>query len=47
MPGRRATGKATEGLRRKGVSDKALRYVFNNYYRDQVRALYRAVTKDR
>lgn len=43
---RRRQNKKVSDVRRKGDPKKALRTVFDNYYRDQVRALYRAVSGD-
>ena len=39
---RRANKKTTDS-KKKGTSKKVISEVFNNYYKDQVRALYRAV----
>lgn len=47
MQQQRREQKAFTDLSKKGVSDKALKHVFNNYYRDQVQALYRAITRNR
>lgn len=43
---RRKNKKQTD-LARKKTSKDSLHQVFNLYYRDQVRALYRTVSKDR
>ncbi len=40
----RRVNKEASDLSKKGVSKKTLNQVFNAYYKDQVRALYRAVT---
>ena len=43
---RRRQNKKASDVRRKGVPKKTLQTVFDSYYRDQVRALYRAVSGD-
>ena len=40
----RRKNKRTSDLRKKGVSKQALHQVFDTYYRDQVRALYKAIS---
>lgn len=45
MNQRKRENKVLSDIRHKGVSEQALRYVFNNYYKDQAQALYRAITK--
>ena len=44
---RRRDNKKAEDILKKGVSKEALTRVFNTYYRDQVRALYRTVCNDK
>lgn len=44
---RRRVNKKKNDMMKKTISKEALNQVFNSYYRDQVRALYRAVSKDR
>lgn len=39
--------RALSDLKRRNVSDKAYKYVFDNYYRDQVEALYRAISRNK
>jgi hypothetical protein len=41
---KRRTNKKRSDLSRKDLRSKDIQQVFNMYYRDQVRALYRAVT---
>ena len=43
---RRRTRKSTNDLMSKGTPKGGLNEVFNAYYKDQVRALYRAVLSD-
>jgi hypothetical protein len=42
----RRQNKRTTDLSKKGAGKKALQSVFESYYKDQVRALYRAVSGD-
>ena len=44
---RRRTNKKTRDLMKKGVSKENLQQVFDSYYRDQVRALYRAIYEEK
>ncbi|MDD5634382.1 MAG: hypothetical protein PHW46_03800 [Candidatus Omnitrophica bacterium] len=45
---KRRTNKSTSDLfRKKDVSKRALIHVFNSYYKDQVKALYKTVVGDR
>ena len=44
---KRRTNKKTSDLKKRGASKKALGDVFNAYYKDQVRALYRSVIRDK
>ncbi len=39
--------RALNDLKRRNVSDKAFKYVFDNYYKDQVEALYRAISRNK
>lgn len=41
---KRRDNKKVSDLSNKGHDKKALQSVFNSYYRDQVRALYRAIS---
>ena len=42
----RRQNKRANDVSRKGVEKKVLQSVFESYYKDQVRALYRAVSGD-
>lgn len=44
---RRRTNKKVSDYSKKGSDRKELKDVFNTYYRDQVRALYRAVQNEK
>jgi len=44
---RRRENKRTSDILRKGTPKRALHQVFNAYYKDQLRALYRAVCRDK
>ncbi len=44
--GKRTVGKKTRDIREKNMPKKNVQNVFDTYYRDQVRALYRAISKD-
>ena len=44
---KRRTNKKANDLLKKGVSKDNLQQVFDAYYRDQVRALYKVITKDK
>ena len=43
---RRRENKRTTDISKKGTGKKAIQSVFESYYKDQVRALYRAVSGD-
>lgn len=47
MNDRRRMNKQTSDARKPGVPKAALQEVFNNFYKDQLRALYRVVSKER
>ncbi|MFH1798943.1 MAG: hypothetical protein ABH844_06410 [Candidatus Omnitrophota bacterium] len=42
---RHGANKRTSGMRKHGTSKGPLREIFDTYYRNQVRALYRVVSK--
>ena len=42
---RRRRNKKANDVRRKGSTKKELEQVFNSYYRDQVRALYKVISE--
>ncbi|MBU0683967.1 MAG: hypothetical protein ABIH85_00555 [Candidatus Omnitrophota bacterium] len=44
---KRRKNKKRVGVLKKGMSKDALSQVFNLYYRDQVRALYRTVSREK
>lgn len=44
--GKRKVSKQTADISKKSMPKKDVQNVFDTYYRDQVRALYRAITKD-
>ena len=44
---KRRTNKRTTDMMKRGVSKRTLQNVFDTYYRDQLKALYRAVSEDK